>query len=217
MRIGDAGEHATDRACLELAPETVRAQQQTPHRRIDQRDLGTVVELDPERAGHDVAQRVAARVSRIEPAGVDQFLHVGVITGDEAERAVLQPIAAGIAGLEDRDLMAVAVAHRRRQRVIFLILVIMLTHAVEIWLFGLAYMFLLQWDMFGSIDGTAQIVNVIDHVYYSAMVYTTVGFGDLVPEGPIRMITSTEALLGLAMITWSASFSYLQMQRIWRD
>ena len=49
------------------------------------------------------------------------------------------------------------------------------------------------------------------------MVYTTVGFGDLVPDGPIRMIASTEALVGLAMITWSASFSYLQMQRIWRD
>ncbi len=48
------------------------------------------------------------------------------------------------------------------------------------------------------------------------MVYTTVGFGDLVPAGALRMVSSTEALSGLALITWSASFTFLQMQRIWR-
>ena len=109
-----------------------------------------------------------------------------------------------------------SVAHRRRQRVIFLILVIMLTHALEVWLFGLAYMFLLQWDMFGSITGSVESLSVIDHVYYSAMVYTTVGFGDLVPEGPIRFMSGMEALTGLVMITWSASFTFLEMQRDWR-
>ena len=109
-----------------------------------------------------------------------------------------------------------AVAHRRRQRVIFLILVIMLTHAAEIWLFGIAYMILLRWDTFGSIAGTVAIVDLTDYVYYSAMVYTTVGFGDLFPSGPIRFMSGMEALTGLVMITWSASFTFLEMQRDWR-
>lgn len=109
-----------------------------------------------------------------------------------------------------------AVASKRRQRVIVLILVIMLTHAIEIWIFGLAYMLLLQWDLFGSIAGSVEIVSVIDYVYYSAMVYTTVGFGDLFPHGPIRLMTGMEALTGLVMITWSASFTFLEMQRDWR-
>lgn len=109
-----------------------------------------------------------------------------------------------------------SVAHQRRQRVIFLILVILLTHAVEIWLFGLAYHVLLRWDMFGSIDGNVPIASLLDHAYYSAMVYTTVGFGDLVPRGPIRLMTGMEALTGLVMITWSASFTFLEMQRDWR-
>jgi hypothetical protein len=109
-----------------------------------------------------------------------------------------------------------AVAHKRRQRVIFLILVIMLTHAVEIWVFGLAYMLLLRWDVFGSIDGAVAVTSLIDHVYYSAMVYTTVGFGDLIPHGSIRFMTGMEALTGLVMITWSASFTFLEMQRDWR-
>lgn len=109
-----------------------------------------------------------------------------------------------------------AVAHKRRQRVVFLILVILLTHVIEIWIFGLAYFILLKWEIFGSIDGIVAISSVIDHVYYSAMVYTTVGFGDLFPNGPIRFMTGMEALTGLVMITWSASFTFLEMQRDWR-
>ena len=108
-----------------------------------------------------------------------------------------------------------AIAHKRRQRVVFLILIIMLTHAIEIWIFGLAYVVLLKWDMFGSIDGIVTFSTVTDHVYYSAMVYTTVGFGDLFPHGPIRFMTGMEALTGLVMITWSASFTFLEMQRDW--
>ena len=88
-------------------------------------------------------------------------------------------------------------------------------HVCEIWIFGAGY-----WAAVEVLDlGTMipEIRDSFDYVYYSAMVYTTVGFGDLVPGGAIRMITSTEALMGLSLITWSASFSYLQMQRIWVD
>jgi hypothetical protein len=109
-----------------------------------------------------------------------------------------------------------AISHRRRQRVIFLILIILLTHVVEIWMFGLSYYLLLHWEAFGRIDGSSEISAIADHVYYSTMVYTTVGFGDLVPHGPIRFMTGMEALTGLVMITWSASFTFLEMQRDWR-
>lgn len=47
------------------------------------------------------------------------------------------------------------------------------------------------------------------------MVYTTVGFGDLIPIGPIRLMAGVEALTGLVMITWSASYTFLEMQRDW--
>lgn len=109
-----------------------------------------------------------------------------------------------------------AVTHKRRQRVVVLILIIMLTHAAEIWIFGLAYLFLLQWEATGVIDGAVAFRSVLDHVYFSGMVYTTVGFGDLIPHGAIRFMTGMEALTGLVMITWSASFTFLEMQRDWR-
>ena len=99
---------------------------------------------------------------------------------------------------------------------VFLILVILLTHGVEIWLFGIAYWILLGFGGFGWIDGSSELSVLIDYVYYSSMVYTTVGFGDLVPHGPIRFMSGMEALTGLVMITWSASFTFLEMQRDWR-
>lgn len=108
-----------------------------------------------------------------------------------------------------------AVSHRRRRRVLILIFAILFTHAIEIWIFALGYLVLLRFDTFGDITGNVAIVTLLDHAYYSAMVYTTVGFGDLVPHGPIRFMTGMEALTGLVMITWSASFTFLEMQRDW--
>lgn len=108
-----------------------------------------------------------------------------------------------------------SVSHRRRRRVVILILVILATHGVEIWIFAIGYYVLLQLDMFGAITGSVPIVTVLDHAYFSGMVYTTVGFGDLVPHGPIRFMAGMEALSGLVMITWSASFTFLEMQRDW--
>lgn len=57
----------------------------------------------------------------------------------------------------------------------------------------------------------------MDYVYYSAMVYTTVGFDDLIPSGTIRFLTSMEALSGFMFITWSASFTFLEIQRFWKN
>ncbi len=37
----------------------------------------------------------------------------------------------------------------------------------------------------------------------------------IVPMGPVRFITGTEALSGLTFITWSASFTFLEMLKTW--
>lgn len=107
------------------------------------------------------------------------------------------------------------VSHQRRRRVLILIFVILFTHAIEIWLFAFGYYGLLRFDSLGEIVGNVAIITLLDHAYFSAMVYTTVGFGDVVPSGPIRFMAGMEALTGLVMITWSASFTFLEMQRDW--
>lgn len=104
----------------------------------------------------------------------------------------------------------------RRHRWIILICMhgMLVAHIIEIWIFGLGYYVAEHHLAMGHIVPASEAW--FDYIYYSAMVYTTVGFGDLVPAGALRMISSTEALSGLALITWSASFTFLQMQRIWR-
>lgn len=52
-------------------------------------------------------------------------------------------------------------------------------------------------------------------LYFSAETYTSLGFGDLTPNGPVRLLAGVEALNGLLLIGWSASFTYLCMERFW--
>jgi len=92
---------------------------------------------------------------------------------------------------------------------------IMAAHAAEIWVFGITYAMLLRNPVYGAITGTAE-VNLFDYVYFSGMVFSTVGFGDLVPVGHIRFLAGIEGLTGLVFITWSASFAFLEMQRFWK-
>lgn len=104
----------------------------------------------------------------------------------------------------------------RHPRIYVMILCILGAHILAIWLFGLTIFALVQWPQLGTIAG-ADPVKLLDAVYVSAITYSTVGYGDLVPKGPIRFLLGTEALSGFVMITWSASFAYLEMARYWKS
>jgi hypothetical protein len=103
----------------------------------------------------------------------------------------------------------------RRVKVLYAILSVMALHVVEIWLFGLTIWALLLWPATGSLHGPEEAI-LLECIYLSAVTFSTVGFGDIAPVGPIRFISGTEALTGFVLITWSASFTYLEMERFWR-
>lgn len=108
---------------------------------------------------------------------------------------------------------------RQRVKVLYTIFSVLALHVVEIWLFGLVLWMLLQWPQFGHIAVGAghSALGLLDAIYLSAITYTTVGFGDLAPVGPVRFLAGTEALTGFVLITWSASFTFLEMERFWRN
>lgn len=93
------------------------------------------------------------------------------------------------------------------------VLVVIFIHVVEVWVFGLAYYVAFTLGDVGDIAGEFTY-QLLDCVYFSFVNYTTLGYGDLTPNGYIRFIAGTEALVGLVLIAWSASFTYLEMQRI---
>ncbi|HEX5755472.1 MAG TPA: potassium channel family protein [Arenimonas sp.] len=104
---------------------------------------------------------------------------------------------------------------QRRRKVLYGIWGVLALHIIEIWLFGLAFWGLSWLPGTGSVAG-AHPLQLLDAVYLAAMSYTTVGFGDVAPVGAIRFLAGTVAVTGLVLITWSASFTYLEMERYWR-
>jgi Ion channel len=105
-----------------------------------------------------------------------------------------------------------------RFRVLIGVAVIFFTHVIEIWLFALGYFVTLQFPGMGQLVGvTAGHGVFLDYVYLSFITFTTVGYGDFVAQGYVRYLTGVEALVGLLLITWSASFLFLEMQKYWTD
>lgn len=89
-------------------------------------------------------------------------------------------------------------------------------HAVEVWIFAFAYFVMHHLPGWGTLSGEFS-GGLMDCVYFSFTTFTTLGFGDIQPHGPIRYLTGIEALTGLVLITWSASFLFLDMQRYWNS
>ena len=98
---------------------------------------------------------------------------------------------------------------------VLMVLGLFMAHVIEIWLFGVVSWSLAQIEGAGDVAG-GHVSGVMDYIYFSAVTYTTLGYGEVYPVGPIRFIFGTEALIGFMLITWSASVTFLQMQRFWR-
>ena len=103
-----------------------------------------------------------------------------------------------------------------RRRVFRAVIGLMVLHVTEIWIFGGTYLLALATPGAGNIGG-APAAGILDAVYLSAMSFSTVGFGDVTPQGAIRFIAGTEAVLGLFLIAWSATFTYLEMEQNWNE
>jgi hypothetical protein len=103
----------------------------------------------------------------------------------------------------------------RRVKVVYAIVSVIALHVLEIWIFGTTIWLLLLWPETGSLYGP-QSAELFECIYLSAVTFSTVGFGDIAPVGPIRFLSATEALTGFVLITWSASFTYLEMEKFWR-
>ena len=104
---------------------------------------------------------------------------------------------------------------RDRRAMLKIIFSLLGLHIIEIWCYGLSYWVLSGMPDTGSVQGGEGIGRLFDAIYFSAITYSTVGFGDLSPVGALRLLTGLEALTGLLLITWSASFTYLEMSRLW--
>lgn len=103
---------------------------------------------------------------------------------------------------------------KHRFRIVFGVFGALFAHTIEIWLFSIAYYLIPQIQGTGYLEGNFD-GSLLDCVYFSYTIYTTLGFGDIEPHGHIRHLVGLESLTGLLLITWTASFLYYEMQRYW--
>ncbi|MBX9407353.1 potassium channel family protein [Pseudomonas baetica] len=89
-------------------------------------------------------------------------------------------------------------------------------HAIEVWCFALTYYLMTRDGEWGSLIGRFD-GSFMDCVYFSFITYTTIGFGDITPVGNLKFLTGLQALTGLVLITWTASFLFLEMQKYWKN
>jgi hypothetical protein len=79
---------------------------------------------------------------------------------------------------------------------------VILLHLVEIALWGFFYL----WQ-----DAIPDLQSAL---YFSAVTYTTTGYGDVVLPGPWRLQGGVEALTGILMCGWSTGFFFAVLSRM---
>ncbi|MGC8119839.1 ion channel [Marinobacter sp. VGCF2001] len=99
-------------------------------------------------------------------------------------------------------------------RLIIAVLGCLTAHALQVWIFATAFYFMHHAEGWGRLLGNFN-GTLLDATYFSFTTFTTLGYGDIEAVGMLRHLTGIEALTGLVLITWSASFLFLEMQRFW--
>lgn len=110
-----------------------------------------------------------------------------------------------------------ALAMPARPKVLVVMAGCFIAHVLEIGLYGLGYYALVAGLGHGGLVGTAASapLTLDDCLYFSGATYTSLGLGDLAPTGPLRLLAAAQALHGLLLIGWTASFLYIAMERFW--
>lgn len=98
-----------------------------------------------------------------------------------------------------------------RAKLILVIVGAFCAHALEIFLYGVAYFILATW--FDAND--IYELSFEQSLYFSAEAYTSLGTGDLNPHGHLRLLAGMEALNGLLLLGWTTSYTYISMERFW--
>ncbi len=70
---------------------------------------------------------------------------------------------------------------------------LLLVHIAEIGKYAITYGVSVSILEIGVFEG-ALVTGAMSYLYYSGVIYTTLGLGDIEPQGHIRFITAMEAL-----------------------
>jgi hypothetical protein len=125
---------------------------------------------------------------------------------------VLVSVGVHYEALRFASALEVRQALPQRVRVAAGVLVAFVAHSFEALLFAIGWVFLIR---VGVAELSVPAPDFVDVLYFSFSTYTSLGYGDIVPVGDARLLAGIESLLGLVLIAWTASFTYLEMREHW--
>ena len=88
------------------------------------------------------------------------------------------------------------------QTVLFMIVL----HFVEILMWAMAYLLV----------AAEELESVEAAIYFSAVTFTTLGYGDITLSPTWRLLSGFEAIGGIVLIGWTAAMLYAMLQRMWQ-
>ena len=92
------------------------------------------------------------------------------------------------------------------------VVIALAAHMVEVLIYAVAWLALIN---AGAVELNVPAPSPIDAVYFSGSVYTSLGFGDIVPVRGGQILAVSEAVTGLVLIAWTASFTFFEMRSHW--
>lgn len=100
---------------------------------------------------------------------------------------------------------------RPRQKTLFVVCGALVAHLLETLLFAVAFWLFFTFDT----PGQGGQVSFATALYISVESYTSLGTASGFPVGLMRLLAGVEAVVGLILIGWTASFTYLVMREFW--
>jgi hypothetical protein len=102
----------------------------------------------------------------------------------------------------------------KRAHVVFGICACFVAHTIEVWVFaGVYYALGIATDS-GFADEARR--HFLDYLYFSTETYTSLGFGDArMLTDDLRLLAGIEAMIGLVLIAWTATFNYFMFEHYW--
>ena len=99
-------------------------------------------------------------------------------------------------------------------KLISIVVCLFIAHLIEIMIYALVYYYSKLIGGFGGVIEGSFTEN-LNALYFSFLAYSSLGSSDLIATGWVRLLYGFEALNGLLLITWSASFTFLAMNKMW--
>jgi len=102
----------------------------------------------------------------------------------------------------------------RRAHVVVGICACFVAHTIEVWMFAGLYWLLAVETASGFADEGRRAF--LDYLYFSTESYTSLGFSDSRQlSNDLRLLAGIEAMIGLTLIAWTASFNYFMFEHYW--